>query len=416
SYTIAASTNLRMIGLPAGIIPTNNGYQYFAWDNTLNGGMGAYKAVSVDAILPGMGVWTKLTSNMMIDLTTVAKPQDRTIKLKRGWNLVSNPQPFTLDWMNGVVSYNQHTYNLPSAITYNLLYNVALEFTGTSYVSASTTARPFVGLWLAAVQDVDFVVPSKCVVLSADYVSTMYSSSQILALNLSVVKGDMWQGGVRLVASDENPVFVDQLLAPAIPGEENLVYSQKSGLSLQTCHQSFSDRMIWPLVVNQQTQGNLTIKLTESRNVRHQMYRYSLIDSLTPKTIPFVDGQATVFAPAGQSNYQIEAVNILALSPLSGLFTYPNPFNPLRGEVARFYYNAGGSGSGTIKVYSIHGRLVRTITVVSTTTGANDGLQVWDGRDDNGVLMPNDVYFYSISIKDSTSEVKAKGKIVLWKE
>ena len=122
-----------------------------------------------------------------------------------------------------------------------------------------------------------------------------------------------------------------------------------------------------------------------------------------------MDGQAR-FAPAGQSNYQIEAVNILALSPLSGLFTYPNPFNPLRGS-GKVLLQCRGSGSGTIKVYSIHGRQVRTITVVSTTTGANDGLQVWDGRDDNGVLMPNDVYFYSISIKDSTSEVKAKEKL-----
>ena len=80
------------------------------------------------------------------------------------------------------------------------------------------TARPFVGLWLAAVQDVDFVVPSKCVVLSADYVSTMYSSSQILALNLSVVKG--YGKVARLVASDETRCLLISFL-PRHSGEES---------------------------------------------------------------------------------------------------------------------------------------------------------------------------------------------------
>jgi hypothetical protein len=65
----------------------------------------------------------------------------------------------------------------------------------------------------------------------------------------------------------------------------------------------------------------------------------------------------------------------------------PNPFNP----VTTITYGAPADASVRLAVYSVDGRLVRTLVDDQATAGYST--VVWDGRDDSGVEVGSGVYF-----------------------
>jgi len=84
---------------------------------------------------------------------------------------------------------------------------------------------------------------------------------------------------------------------------------------------------------------------------------------------------------------------------------YPNPFNPS----TTIRYDLPKTGHMNLVVYDLQGRLIRTL--VSEQKEAGYQSVVWDGRDDNGSMLPSGMYFYQLSA-GSFSQVK---KMVLVK-
>ncbi len=79
----------------------------------------------------------------------------------------------------------------------------------------------------------------------------------------------------------------------------------------------------------------------------------------------------------------------------------PNPFNP----VTSIDYSVKETGSVTIVVYDIAGRLVRTLLDEEVGAGTS-GTVVWDGRDDAGERCASGVYFYRIDAEGFTTARK----------
>ena len=73
-------------------------------------------------------------------------------------------------------------------------------------------------------------------------------------------------------------------------------------------------------------------------------------------------------------------------------YAYPNPFNP----ITRIAYGVKEAGQATIEVYSIAGRLVRTLLDTELDAGT-EGFVVWDGTNDRGERCASGVYFYRIT-------------------
>jgi hypothetical protein len=69
----------------------------------------------------------------------------------------------------------------------------------------------------------------------------------------------------------------------------------------------------------------------------------------------------------------------------------PNPFNPTT-EIRYDVPSAGGHVQ--LRVYDVHGRLVRTLVDSEQSGGAKS--LVWDARDDGGSLVATGVYFYRL--------------------
>ena len=78
---------------------------------------------------------------------------------------------------------------------------------------------------------------------------------------------------------------------------------------------------------------------------------------------------------------------------------YPNPFNP----ETWFPYNLAESAEVIVKIYDIHGALVRQLDIGEQQPGSYRGREkaaYWDGRDKSGEIVASGVYFYTFTAGD----------------
>jgi hypothetical protein len=92
----------------------------------------------------------------------------------------------------------------------------------------------------------------------------------------------------------------------------------------------------------------------------------------------------------------------LKSSEAAAAFNYPNPFNPRTESTTITFFNTGTKA--TVKIYSITGKLVRTLKNVPQTTGSVE--VEWDGKNGQGRIVKNGVY---------VAVIKANGKRIMVK-
>ena len=91
-------------------------------------------------------------------------------------------------------------------------------------------------------------------------------------------------------------------------------------------------------------------------------------------------------------------------------YCFPNPFSPRQEQLKIKYSTGGKDASVTIRVYDFGMNYVKTIIQNAPRNRTIEGVpEFWDGRDDNGNLLPNGVYFYRVDIGD---EEPLFGKII----
>jgi hypothetical protein len=146
--------------------------------------------------------------------------------------------------------------------------------------------------------------------------------------------------------------------------------------------------------------------------------------------VAFVDGVLWAGAENGLgrstdegASWQIIGSPVQTLSLDSGRFlsnvgvadsvrTYaaPNPFRPAAGEQTRIHYSLDQDGRITIKIYDFASRWVRTLVEEAERSGGRSHGENWDGRDHEGRLVANGVYFFRIELRDGR---QAFGKVVV---
>ncbi|HLX11989.1 MAG TPA: type IX secretion system sortase PorU, partial [Bacteroidota bacterium] len=100
---------------------------------------------------------------------------------------------------------------------------------------------------------------------------------------------------------------------------------------------------------------------------------------------------------------------------LSNVFNYPNPFS--HGTIFTFTHNELGSLNVEVKVYTVAGRLIRTLEATSGSAHGNTVQVPWDGRDRDGSAIANGTYLYKIiaHTTDSRFNAEALGKLTVLK-
>lgn len=91
------------------------------------------------------------------------------------------------------------------------------------------------------------------------------------------------------------------------------------------------------------------------------------------------------------------------------IYFYPNPFNPDK-ETGTIRYSLSKPGNITIKIYDVANVLVRTLIKNASQNSEIELAEFWDGKNDNGDIVSNGVYFYVI---ESSSGERAVGKIAV---
>jgi hypothetical protein len=81
-------------------------------------------------------------------------------------------------------------------------------------------------------------------------------------------------------------------------------------------------------------------------------------------------------------------------------YNYPNPFNPRKQQTNIVYYS-NNQGTTTIKIFTITGRIVRTISD-ATVIGSNEA--VWDGKNGRRQIVQNGLYVAVILTPDGSRQ------------
>jgi hypothetical protein len=116
------------------------------------------------------------------------------------------------------------------------------------------------------------------------------------------------------------------------------------------------------------------------------------------------------------STLDAKKTNVGISAELDGVetYSYPNPFSPSRHDAdfsrTKIHYALTGDARVTVTVYSYNGRKLREVIGDTPRSGGRDYDEVWDGRDENGSVVPNGVYFYLIKTDKGDT---ARGKIVV---
>ena len=122
-------------------------------------------------------------------------------------------------------------------------------------------------------------------------------------------------------------------------------------------------------------------------------------------TVSVTDGQATV-----NKTLRISVIGLT--QTITNVVVWPNPFNPMN-EGVNVRFTSSETGSGKLNIYSINGRLMRSIPVTSVF-GTNT--VVWDGKDNRGNMLSSELYVYLLNLNGGSGTTATKtGKIVIWK-
>ncbi|HKK38951.1 MAG TPA: FlgD immunoglobulin-like domain containing protein, partial [Cryomorphaceae bacterium] len=89
------------------------------------------------------------------------------------------------------------------------------------------------------------------------------------------------------------------------------------------------------------------------------------------------------------------------------VLNYPNPFTTR----TEFYFEHNQNCeflNVLVEVFTVSGKLVKTINTVSNTAGFRNEPIPWNGRDDFGDRLATGTYVYKVSVKNPTGETDMK--------
>ncbi|MFZ1946001.1 MAG: FlgD immunoglobulin-like domain containing protein [bacterium] len=95
---------------------------------------------------------------------------------------------------------------------------------------------------------------------------------------------------------------------------------------------------------------------------------------------------------------------------ISGLMSYPNPFDPYAGEKATISIDLSKQADVTVKIFDFAGEPVRTLVADDAGPGVFEDI-TWDGTDESGNIVATGAYIANIKIDDGQKVISKNIKI-----
>ena len=122
----------------------------------------------------------------------------------------------------------------------------------------------------------------------------------------------------------------------------------------------------------------------------------------------------TILPPIAPESYYSTAVYSLNTTQLelTWVYNYPNPF---KDGGTTFGYFLSLDADTTIKIFTTHGVLVKELNCAMGLEGGSAGYNRvgWDGQNEVGKELPNDVYLYVIEAGNNESSVRIVSKLAI---
>ncbi len=393
-----------------------NGVDLAWYDSTIKD----YRYASSDTvnIMPGRAYWLRMPSTTKVVLqnaTPVNQRNNYTVTLQRGWNAISNPYQFGIEWGMCRVEYASTQYALIDAVNMGLIRPEIWSWNPNNGIYSPPTnpspnndlyaeLKPFSGYWVYCTDTVSLVFMPNTFVPAMD-------SNLPDARSARAVSGNSWRVNVQTDADGVKDPLATFGVDPAAATDSwtlNLMKPPLSpgGISSYFAHpnegrasgdyavdlRAPSTTLSWPLTVNcPRANASVTLSWPDLTQVPSRT-ALILTDTLT--------GQQTFMRTAANYRFNsgtggVRNFTITTDSSYARLqFTQTQVRKP-RGTGIVFSYAVSAPATVTLRVRGVTGRLVRTLDGGRAAGGAND--LPWDGRDAAGKLVPAGLYLCELS-------------------
>ena len=190
---------------------------------------------------------------------------------------------------------------------------------------------------------------------------------------------------------DGDPIPGNSIISASIESRENVIDNSKIQLLLNGQLLNQNQYTYFPLESNP-LQGGTLLFSTET-----------LVDGNYEMTIKVSD-----LAVPPQTTSKCFWFNLSSSLSLDRVFNYPNPMQA--DTKFTYYIHNNEAAQVTIKIYTVAGRLIRTIDNAAGAVGYNETF--WDGMDATYDEIANGVYFYKISARSSNKTTAVIEKLV----
>ena len=405
-------------------------------------------------LLPSHGYWMYSTSGSSIpfDLTgTVPFYEPVSLSGGAGWQMIGNPFHFPIALASLKFEASGVTMSYEEAVRAEYVvdgiweWQEGLDASGYVFRNQAPTLQPWTGYWIKLLKPASIVFSP-----DASHSVFLPASTRLSYFAAKSNKGN-WYLSMRL---KENGKVVDQFnvvgvmassldefdstdipeppASPLAAGSAQLFFphgdwSNHNGLYSVDVKKAGAADKTWQFVVESGPSPSsvLTIDFNNLGTLPSGLHPY-LFDYQTQQWHSITQTAQHQFAAQANTTYTFDLrVQASSDKPVTQSFAiqeltaFPNPFNPnssdSREQKLNLRFTLNHAGTGALRIYSVSGRLLRQIAVQGIATTPT--VVEWDGRDDWGDLLPNDVYIYILALTDdSNRSARAKGKVVLWKK
>lgn len=186
----------------------------------------------------------------------------------------------------------------------------------------------------------------------------------------------------------------------------------QGGLPLAVDYRRPDEPLVWDIFIDSNSDTEEMV-LTWAGNWEPAKWQVILSDPATGTTLPLLTfGSHNLDLATGEIKHlQIQATSLGGELSLSEVLPYPNPWNMAQPLKLRFTITQPALVEA--RIYDVAGNLVRILSPERKTPGRH--YFVWDGRNGQGRIAANGLYFYQVTARPTSGgkSVKAQGRLAV---
>ncbi len=180
---------------------------------------------------------------------------------------------------------------------------------------------------------------------------------------------------------DATPPRIDAFAFPAGESLNGQTWAFSRTIELQIVAHDAPPGEIWRVEIVENNSLPISFSNPDSSAQMNRRFTYNILNRETQPAA--VNLQVRVFDGAGNASAEAP-LSLLFQDQAPGIYAYPNPFNPMKGETI---IRVSDPNESEVKIYDFFGNLVQTLTDKENSRDFK-----WNGRNGDGELVANGGY------------------------